>query len=433
MKGRSALAIALLCMAAAHTGGAQEAPPAEATAAPSQATDLGGGGTSGSGAISGGTITGTVYCADTDLPARLATINLIESAENGFAISDTTTSDLNGRFTFNRVQEGSYYAVAVLPGYENLMSVMTKSHLDAMTADDRKKLLAWVSSVAVTVNLPGQLAIRMERGAEIDGTVVYDDGSPAIGLHVSLKLKADQLSDGGSQITSAPPIYSGAAPTTTDDRGHFRIPGVLPGEYAVSVSVAVRWAESTDKNPFAEMMEASSGAMDVYVGGGQRASKAEVTKVTASGASKDADITIPLSRLHTIRGQVLLKSTNQPPKAATVRLLYADTRELARTTVAPNGEFEFHYVAEGSFILHAASSPELLPHVDSGDGDDSGFGFPAGRSSMILQPGGDVSDGGEEIPLVVTGDMDGVSISVPDPPPSNQSAPSPGDSGSSPQ
>jgi hypothetical protein len=90
MKGRSALAIALLCMAAAHTGGAQEAPPAEATAAPSQATDLGGGGTSGSGAISGGTITGTVYCADTDLPARLATINLIESAENGFAISDTT-------------------------------------------------------------------------------------------------------------------------------------------------------------------------------------------------------------------------------------------------------------------------------------------------------------------------------------------------------
>jgi hypothetical protein len=428
MKSRSALAIALLGLAAAHTSGAQEAPPPEATAAPSQSA-----GTSGGGATSSGTITGTVYCADTDLPARLATINLIGSAENGFAISDTTTSDLNGRFTFNRVQEGSYYAVAVLPGYENLMSVMTKSHLDAMTADDRKKLLARVSSATVTSNLPGQLTIRMERGAEIDGTVVYDDGSPAIGLHVSLKLKADQVNDGaGTQMTSAPPIYSGAAPTTTDDRGHFRIPGVLPGEYAVSVSVPVRWAESTDKNPFAEMMEASSGAMDVYVGGGQRASKAEVTKVTASGASKDADITIPLSRLHTIRGQVLLKSTNQPTRAATVRLLYADTREAARTMVAPNGEFELHYVAEGSFILHAASSPELLPQVDSGDGDESGFGFPAGRFSMTLQPNGDVSDGGEGIPLVVTGDMDGVSISVPDPPPSNQGAPSTSNPGDSP-
>ena len=57
-----------------------------------------------------------------------------------------------------------------------------------------------------------------------------------------------------------------------------------------------------------------------------------------------------------------------------MRLLYADTREPARTMVAPNGEFEFHYVSEGSFILHAASSPELLPQVDSGDGDDSGSG-----------------------------------------------------------
>src|SRR5580704_1818854 len=246
MKSRAALAIALLGLAAAHTSGAQEAPPPEATAAPSQSA-----GTSGGGATSSGTITGTVYCADTDLPARLATINLIESAENGLAQEDTTTSDLNGRFTFNRVPEGSYYAVAVLPGYENLMSVMTKSHLDAMTADERKKLLARVSSLAVTANLPGQLAIRMERGTEIDGTVVYDDGGPAIGLHVSLKLKADQVSDGGLQMTSAPPIYSGAAPTTTDDRGRFRIPGVLPGEYAVSVSVPVRWAESTDRNPFA--------------------------------------------------------------------------------------------------------------------------------------------------------------------------------------
>jgi hypothetical protein len=169
------------------------------------------------------------------------------------------------------------------------------------------------------------------------------------------------------------------------------------------------------------------------VGGGQRASKAETIKVTAGGASRDADITIPLSRLHTIRGQVLRKSTNQPPRAATVRLLYADTREPARTMVAPNGEFEFHYVSEGSFILHAASSPELLPQVDSGDGDDSGFGFPTGRFSLSLQPSDDVSDSGEEMPLVVTGDMDGVSISVPDPPPSNQNAPSPGDSENSPQ
>jgi hypothetical protein len=398
---RSALAIAIFWQAAALACGAQNPPPPQAATAPSIAT---------------GTITGTVYCADTDLPARLAVVNLIQTAANGYAVGDTTTTDLDGRFAFNHVQEGDYYVVAVLPGYENLMSVMTKSFLDAMTANDRKLLLAAVPNVAVSANQPAQMSIRLERGAEIDGTATYDDGSPAIGLHVSIALKTgDESSGGAPQGSGEPPIYSGAGPATTDDRGRFRVLGVLPGVYLISVSMPVRWALNTTANPLAEVMESSVGAMDVYVGGGQRASKAEAIKVTAGGASKDADIMIPLSRLHTIRGEVLLKSTNQPPSAATVRLLYADTREPARSMVAPNGEFEFHYVPEDSFILRAVAGP-----VPQGGGSDSNSGPPMGRYSLALQPTDDSSNTGAEIPLAVTSDMDGVSISVPDPPPSNQ-------------
>lgn len=405
----STLAIAIFWSAATLVCSAQDAPPPQATVAPT---------------ISTGTITGTVYCADTDLPARLAAVDLVQTAKYGYAMQDTSTTDLDGRFAFNHVQEGDYYVVAVLPGYENLMSVMTKSFLDAMTADDRKMLLAVVPNVTVSARLPAQLSIRLERGAEIDGNATYDDGSPAIGLHVSIALKTGDESNGGApQSSSEPPIYSGAGPTTTDDHGRFRILGVLPGEYLVSVSLPARWAENADANPLAEVMESSIGSMDVFVGGGERAGKAETIKVTTGGASKDADITIPLSRLHTIRGQVLLKSTNQPPGAATVRLLYADTREEARSMVAPNGEFEFHYVPEDSFILRAAASPASWPQVDSRGGDDSGFGFPAGRSSQPLQPTDNGSDSSAEMPLAVTSDMDGVSISVPDPSPNNPSAP----------
>ena len=406
------LSVAIGSLAVGLACGARETPAAQAQATPKLST---------------GTITGTVYCADTDLPARLAVVNLVQTAEYGYAVGDTATTDLDGRFVFNHVREGDYYAVAVLPGYENLMSVLTKSHLDAMTADDRKMLLAAVPNATVSANQPAQVSIRLERGAEIDGTATYDDGSPAIGLHVSIELKGDDQSDGGApHMTSEAPIYSGTGPTTTDDRGRFRILGVMPGEYLVSVSVPVRWAANADTNPLAEMMESSIGAMDVYVGGGQRASKAETIKVTTGGASKDADITIPLSRMHTIRGQVLLKSTNEPPSAATVRLLYADTKEPARSMVAPNGEFEFHYVPEDSFILRAVASPELFPLGDSGDGDESGFGPPAGRYTFTLQPTGEGSDSGAEMPLVVTSDMDGVSISVPDPQPKNQGAPGTG-------
>ena len=399
---RSTLAIAIFCLAAALTCGAQDAPPPQATVAPT---------------ITTGTITGTVYCADTDLPARLAAVDLIQTAKYGYAMQDTATTDLDGRFAFNHVQEGDYYVVTVLPGYENLMSVMSKSFLDAMTADDRKMLLAVVPSVTVSSRQPAQLSIRLERGAEIDGTATYDDGSPAIGLHVSTALKTGDESNGGAtQSSGEPPIYSGAGPTTSDDRGRFRILGVLPGVYLVSVSVPVRWAQDTTADPLAEAMQSSIGSMDVFVGGGQRASKAATIKVTTGGASKDADITIPLSRLHTIRGQVLLKSTNQPPSTATVRLLYADSSEQARSMVAPNGEFEFRYVPEDSFILRAAASPAPM-------GDDSGSAPPMGRYSLNVPPDGDGNDSGAEMPLAVTSDMDGVSISVPDPSPSNQSVP----------
>jgi hypothetical protein len=167
-------------------------------------------------------------------------------------------------------------------------------------------------------------------------------------------------------------------------------------------------------------MQSSIGSMDIYVGGGQRAGHAETIKVTSGGASKDADIAIPLSRLHTIRGQVLLKSTNQPPWSATVRLLYADTREPARSVIAPNGEFELHDVPEDSFILRAVASPAPT------NGDDSGSQPPMGRFSLAVGPTGDASDAGAEIPLAVTSDMDGVSISVPDPKPNNQSTPNSG-------
>lgn len=406
MKIRFAFAMIL---GAALACAAQDAPPQAATAP----------------GISTGTIGGTVYCADTDLPARLAAVDLVQTAKYGYAMEDTTTTDLDGRFAFNRVQEGDYYVVAVLPGYENLMSVMTKSYLDAMAADDRKMLLAVVPSVTVSANQPAQISIRLERGAEIDGTATFDDGSPAIGLHVSIALKTGDDSDSGTaEAESEPPIYSGAGPTTTDDRGRFKILGVLPGEYVVSVSVPVRWALNTAANPLVEAMQSSIGSMDVFVGGGQRVSKAATIKVTTGGASKDADITIPLSRLHTIRGQVLLKSTNQPPAAATVRLLYADTREPARSMVAPNGEFEFHYVPEDSFILRAIASPAPFA------GDDSGSAPPMGRYS--LQSAGDGSADGAELPLAVTSDMDGVSISVPDPAPNNQGSPSNGGAQSAP-
>jgi hypothetical protein len=222
---------------------------------------------------------------------------------------------------------------------------------------------------------------------------------------------------------SEDPIYSQMGPPMTDDRGRFRILGVPPGDYVVSASVPGEWAEHADKNQIIEMMDASVSALDVYVGGGLRASKAETIKVTAGGASKDADITIPLSRLHTVRGEVVLKSTGQPPPAASVQLLYADTQEPARMAIASHGEFELHYVPEGNFVLRAEASPQPLPEIHIGDEDDSGGDrwVPyAGVSNNFAVSVNEKAAGFAEMPLAVTGDVEHVTIAVPDPPANRQ-------------
>jgi hypothetical protein len=373
-----------------------------------------------------GTLTGTVYCADTNLPARLAAIYLVQISESSFSTNSAAISDLEGRFALNHVTEGEYYVVAVLPGYLNMMSSLAKSHLDALTADDRKKFLAQVPSVTISANQPAQLSLRLERGAEIDGTVMYDDGSPAIGLRMNFKLKAAQESNGmlPQMMDSEGIFYSQMGPPMTDDRGHFRILGVPPGEYVVSAALPAESAEHANENQAVEMIEASIGAIDVYLGGGLRASKAETVKVTAGGASKDADITIPLSKLHTIRGQVVLKSTGQPPPSAMVQLLYADTEEPARMTIAADGEFEIHYVPEGSFILRAMAMAKSVPKMETVDDDDSGVGFVSGGMSFALaNPKADFPKGDAELPLLITGDVDGVTITVPEPPASHQETP----------
>jgi len=368
-------------------------------------------------AVPTGTLRGTVYCADTNMPARLAEIYLLQFSQNSFGQRSVTVSDLDGRFALDHVHEGVYYVVAVLPGYVNLMDSLSKEVLDATPAEEQKKLFAQVPSVTISANQEAQIAIRLERGAEIDGTVSYDDGSAAIGLAVDYKLKAT-ATDGGSPLAPmiGDQVYAENMPLMTDDHGQFRILGVAPGEYVVSVKVLAVSSDHPGGSDLAGIMEASIGVLNVYVGDGLRASKAETIKVEPGGASRDADITIPLSKLHTIRGQVLLKSSGQPPPAAAVQLLYADTRELARVAIAPNGEFEMHYVPEGSFILKATASPKPLPQINLGDDGDQGemIGI-SGGFGIRLDPNAQEMAGGAEIPLQVTGDIEHVSVTVPDP------------------
>jgi hypothetical protein len=356
-----------------------------------------------------GSLSGTVYCADTNQPARLAQVHLLHFSANEFGSSYGGQTDLEGRFSLSHIEEGDYYVVAVLPGYVNLLGILAKPHLDAMSDEDRKILLARIPSVAVAADQTAQVNVRIDRGAELDGTVTWDDGSPAIGLHVMYRLNSTAPAEQHRPaLFIEDQIGFQEGQPTTDDRGHFRILGVPPGEYLVHVMVPISSNERQGLSP-------EIGApylpnqLDVYAGGALRTSKAQAVEVDAAGAAKDADIVIPLSRLHTIRGQVLLKSSNQPPVNANVQLLYADTKEELRSIYAPDGQFEFDYVPEDSFILRAAAGSEAAPDMEKLQAE------PGPRHVSWTYP--EAGDGSPELPLLVTGNVENLSIGVPDPDP----------------
>jgi hypothetical protein len=397
---RLAIGIALLGVASCLAAFAQEpAAPAEPAAAPETPEPS-------------GSVSGTVYCSDTNLPARLAEVVLVPaSAESASRL--TAATDLEGRFSISKVPEGKYFAVANYAGYLNPLGNANQINLDPLDADARRHFESRLTSVTVSSKSSAPVSIRLERAAEIDGTVQYDDGSPAIGLRLSARSKSEQ-----NVATTGDPGYatftadSGESSRSTDDHGRFRLVGLAPGEYFVSVSVPTISSEMTAGRSLADIVASSpgGGALTVFAGGGLRAGKAKPIKLGTGEAVTDANITIPLSTLHTIRGRVVLKSNGAEPPAATLELLYADTGEVARVALTAGGDFAISYVADGSYILRAVANSEPLPTVNVNA--DGGVDIAAGAGGLNAAN----QEGAAEMPIMVTGEVAGVTIAVPDPP-----------------
>jgi hypothetical protein len=100
----------------------------------------------------------------------------------------------------------------------------------------------------------------------------------------------------------------------------------------------------------------------------------------------------------------------QEGRDLTVVALDFEEGEVARVALTSGGDFAIAYVAEGGYILRAVANSEPLPAVNMNA--DGGVDIASGAGALDTAN----QDGAAEMPIMVTGEVAGVTIAVPDPP-----------------
>ena len=126
-------------------------------------------------------------------------------------------TDAQGRFVFKDVPPGEGYSVgATRHGY--LPADYGRSALGGAPQRISLRERQWIGNARITMWRPGA----------ISGTVLDEHGEPIVGIYVRAL---------ASVMVAGAPHYAAASPTTTDDRGMYRISGLREGRYIVSVPV----------------------------------------------------------------------------------------------------------------------------------------------------------------------------------------------------
>lgn len=137
-------------------------------------------------------------------PVRRARLTLESES-----VTRTTDSDTDGQYRFADLPPGSYRVRAEKAGFVPIVR-------DARRTFDRP------APVEIAVGQKAQHDLWMTRGAALEGRVRIDTGAPGVDIVVSaLRLGYDE--------TGRRPIP--VAQARTDDRGHFRVHTLPPGEY----------------------------------------------------------------------------------------------------------------------------------------------------------------------------------------------------------
>ena len=304
-----------------------------------------------------GVLSGVVTSEDGGRPVRNAYLVLLGTGTGTVKVS---SSDADGRFTFANLPADRYTVGASKPPYLGTVAGARRpgrSGTPIAVADGQK-----IANVA----------IRMPMGASISGVITDERGQPVVSQVTVQQLR---MQNGERTLVSPPGVPTNAS---TDERGRYRVYGLLPGEYLVTAfrggaPPTVRQLTTTDvdaalRNPSAAPAIPAAPPSTiryapVFYPGTTRVANA-IPVALASGEDRiNVDFKLELVQTSKVEG-VVNTSDGQPLTNGNVILVTAGPSPLRSTQVArtfADGRFSFSGsfsgVMPGTYTVYWSSGP----------------------------------------------------------------------------
>jgi hypothetical protein len=320
-----------------------------------------------------GTVTGHVTCADTRQPARFAGVTLYGVPENLSSVPDpkhpanefdgtmlTGQTGMDGSFVVNNVPPGDYYAIGTVRGYETPRTLLESAYNAGV---DLTKGIPGLLTLHVSADRIAQAEISVQPGAAIDGHVRWDDGSPVRDAMVRVELAAKEKQRLPEQFGMLMAIGSfGGFWNMTDDRGHYRVAGLGPGDYVVEATLATNQRMVVNRGSASGMILMTSTPLEVYAPAAFHRGEAKPLKLDRGEEHDDEDITFNVSGTHSVSGTVVSAEDHHGIGSGVMQLSDATDASFQRGAgVDAQGNFTINFVPQGTYVLTVHDAADTSP------------------------------------------------------------------------